>query len=170
MGNKGVDIIREACRVAGYDLLTVDAAQLPPGAQAQPQSWVRDNLYHRASVYICASEWEGTPNPALEALACGLPVISTRVGNMPELIVDGHNGFLVERSSASVAQALFKLKGLNPDELRKNALATIAQGWSWKQQSKKYDQMFRELKRRKLSGSSKTGSQQVNPQLSWSSL
>ena len=54
-------------------------------------------FYHSLDVYVCASRSEGTPNPCLEAAACGLPVITTAVGNMPELIRDGHNGFLVER-------------------------------------------------------------------------
>ena len=36
--------------------------------------------YSHIDVLICASESEGTPNPVLEALACGVPVISTHVG------------------------------------------------------------------------------------------
>ena len=47
------------------------------------------DFYHSLDVYVCASRSEGTPNPCLEAAACGLPVVTTRVGNMPELIRDG---------------------------------------------------------------------------------
>ncbi|MEO8601389.1 MAG: glycosyltransferase [bacterium] len=39
---------------------------------------------------------EGTPNPALEAAACGCTVVSTPVGTLPELIRDAANGYLVE--------------------------------------------------------------------------
>ena len=45
--------------------------------------------YDTGTVYVVASQFEGTPNPALEAASAGCVVVSTPVGNMPELIRDG---------------------------------------------------------------------------------
>ncbi|MGJ4844451.1 glycosyltransferase family 4 protein [Leifsonia sp. Le1] len=41
--------------------------------------------------------WEAQPLTIIEALACGVPVVAFRAGGMPDLIVDGENGFLVEQ-------------------------------------------------------------------------
>jgi glycosyltransferase involved in cell wall biosynthesis len=55
-------------------------------------------------IYVCTSDTEGFSNVLLEALACGKPVIATRVGGNSEIIIDGENGFLVPaRSPKSVA-------------------------------------------------------------------
>jgi glycosyltransferase involved in cell wall biosynthesis len=54
-----------------------------------------ERLYPALDVYICTSQSEGLSNVLLEAGACGLPVIATRVGGNAEIIVDGYNGFLV---------------------------------------------------------------------------
>lgn len=139
---KGLDIIQAACTKADVPLLYRDQAK---EKDTLSQEQLRDNYYRKASVYICASRWEGTPNPALEALACGLPVISTPVGNMPEILKEGHNGFFVERNVESIAGALRRLRDMDQIALRNNARNSVIDGWTWKQQTQKYAAMFREL-------------------------
>lgn len=58
-------------------------------------------------VFVLCSIGEGISNTILEAMASGLPVVATRVGGNPELVVDGSTGFLVEpRSPAALAAPL----------------------------------------------------------------
>lgn len=51
--------------------------------------------YQAADVYVHASRADTFPNAILEAMACGLPVIATAVGGIPEQVDDGKTGFLV---------------------------------------------------------------------------
>ena len=117
---------------------------------AREQTWRSQeemlDFYRSLDVYVCASRTEGTPNPCLEAAACGLPVVTTRVGNMPELIRDGENGFFVERDAADIAAKLRRLRddpGLR-ERLGRAARAT-AEPWDWRHQAARYDAMFREV-------------------------
>ncbi len=55
-------------------------------------------FYNSLDLYFVASRTETGPRPALEAAACGVPVISTDVGLIPELIDDGVDGFIVDRN------------------------------------------------------------------------
>lgn len=142
IGNKGLAIIKAACRLANVQLIIHDKAE---NDKIYTQEWIRDNIYTKASIYICASMWEGTPNPALEAMMCGLPVISTRVGNMPEIIIDGYNGYLTERDPVAIAHKLDLIKNKDIHFLSKNAIMSVKNGWTWSQQAIKYEHMFKDL-------------------------
>ena len=97
--------------------------------------------YNQGSIYVIASNTEGTPNPGIEAAACGCTVVSTRVGNMPELIVDGVNGYLCDTSLNSILQGVLKAVK-NQKMLAENMQETIKE-WDWKERSKQYYDFFR---------------------------
>jgi glycosyltransferase involved in cell wall biosynthesis len=57
----------------------------------------RDELahaYHALDVYLVTSRQEGGPKSVLESMATGVPLVTTRVGQAPDLVVDGENGLL----------------------------------------------------------------------------
>ena len=75
---------------------------------------------------LLTSAWENFPHTAVEALAAGVPVVSTAVGGVPEIVRDGLNGLLVPvGDSEAVAAAMARL--LHEDGLRQR-LATPASG------------------------------------------
>ncbi|MDI6704255.1 MAG: glycosyltransferase [bacterium] len=59
---------------------------------------------------VLPSVSEGLPNVILEAYACKKPVVATRVGGIPELVIDNHTGILVEpRNPADLSSAIIKI-------------------------------------------------------------
>lgn len=77
--------------------------KLPPEA-------VRQQLW-QADAFLLSSLSEGISNAALEAMACGLPVVSADCGGMSEVIQDGVQGFLCPvREPERLAQALLQLQ------------------------------------------------------------
>ncbi len=100
-------------------------------------------FYQSLHVYVCASRSEGASNPVLEAAACGLPVVTTAVGIMPELIRDGENGFFVRRDVEDIAGKLRRLRD-DPDlrERMGRAAREAVEAWDWRHHSCHYAAMF----------------------------
>jgi N-acetyl-alpha-D-glucosaminyl L-malate synthase BshA len=81
----------------------------------QPQSEIRDFL-SVADLFLLPSQSESFGLSALEAMACNVPVIATRVGGVPEVIEDGGCGYMFEIGDATgMAEAALRL--LNDDAL-----------------------------------------------------
>ena len=68
-----------------------------------------NDYYNSLDVYVCASEIEGTPNPVLEAMACGVPIISTDVGIVPEVFGPLQKEMIFERNIDALKSRLKKL-------------------------------------------------------------
>lgn len=74
------------------------------------------NLFRQATVFVLPSYGENLPYSLLEAMSVGLPVITTPVGAIPEIVEDGYNGFLVQPGD-SVALARRVIQLLNDPAL-----------------------------------------------------
>ena len=136
------EYIRPACEIAGAELIVNDrnyTDALPPDAMRA--------FYNQADVYLVASVIDGTPNPALEAASCGRPVIANRIGNMPEFIKDGHNGFLVDMNINKYAYQLKQLKENRRRcfEMGVNARNEILKDWTWEKVTENERKIFREV-------------------------
>ena len=97
------------------------AEKLNVKEQVQLPGWVdeihREKLLDEADIFTLPSYFEGLPMSILEAMSAGLPIVSTNVGGIPDIVADRHNGFLVDAGDISALSD--RLKTLIEDvELR----------------------------------------------------
>jgi glycosyltransferase involved in cell wall biosynthesis len=75
------------------------------------------SVYHEAAACVLTSDFEGTPNVLLEAMASGLPVVATNAGGVSGIVRHGQTGFLLEPDDLEgLAAALAEL--IKNSELR----------------------------------------------------
>ncbi len=101
--------------------------------------------YNSIDFYLCASWNEGTPNPALEAGASGVPIITTRVGNMPEIIKDGENGYFIEPTVESIVAQFDALRSMDSKSYENMSCAirkTIESNWTWSERIKNFQTAY----------------------------
>ncbi len=99
------------------------AAELGIGDRVRFAGWItgREKLdaFAAADVFVLPSHFEGFPNVVVEAMAAGLPVVTTPVGSVSDVIESGKNGLLVPvGDAAALAGAISRLAG-DPAERRR---------------------------------------------------
>jgi len=99
-----------------------------PGAQLSFVGPVKDpvSFYASLDAYVCTSLYESSPISVWQALSMSLPVISTRVGDVPSFILDGYNGYLIDKNPESLLSVLMTLfqSSTNLANLARNARNT----------------------------------------------
>lgn len=103
------------------------------------------NYYARIDLYVCPSKIEGTPNPVLESMACGVPVISTDVGVVSDAFGPLQKEWLLaERSQKALKEKLrkfyFERESLTRNLSNEN-LETIKK-WDWSIKSQNFKSFF----------------------------
>lgn len=111
-------------------------------------------LLHSADLFVLPSviaadgQMEGLPVALMEALACGVPVVTTRLSGIPELVVDGETGLLAEPGDAvGLADALARTLA-DPDAARyrcERGRARVVQGFDVRVSGRRMATLFREL-------------------------
>lgn len=100
------------------DRLRQDVANRGLSARSHFLGWQRDlvALYADLDVVVLSSINEGTPVALIEAMACGIPVVSTAVGGVPDLLKGGTRGGLVPPQDPA-ALAVAMNRALGPEAL-----------------------------------------------------
>lgn len=104
-----------------------------------------DKLMLGADVFVMSSKREGLPMVLMEAMACGLPVVSTNVGGISEIVKDHASGLLVEPGKPAImAQAIgnILLRSEVGAALGKQARKIIVEKYSLAATTKQYVQLY----------------------------
>ena len=142
----------------GVRLVALGGRTMPEGYQPLANSVIarpfeadprKVTLYYRAADALAhATRADNAPLSILESLACGLPVVASRVGGIPEYVEDGKTGLLVPPGEApALAAALRRViedRALAA-ELSRNGLAAARERYDLRSQARRYVEWYREL-------------------------
>ncbi|MER5543997.1 glycogen synthase [Streptomyces sp. NPDC002589] len=109
-------------------------------------------LLTRAAVFVCPSVYEPLGIVNLEAMACGTPVVASRVGGIPEVVDDGRTGLLVETGDgfeAGLARALDAVLG-DPVAARRMGRAgreRAAREFGWDTVARRTTALYEEIRK-----------------------
>lgn len=117
------------------------------GLPVQFTGWIPPiTMLRRADLFIYYSIHDNMPNAMLEALACGLPVLTNNVGAIPEMINSGQNGFIAQNDDIYI-ETLIKL--LTDFSLRRKigqaARQRVEKNFSWSEIVKRYIELYRQI-------------------------
>jgi len=105
--------------------------------------------YNIANMFMLPSVSEGLPTVLLEAASFGLPIIATNIHGIPDIVIHGKTGFLVNRENydqyAEYAERLIMNQSLTK-EMGENAKKHVASNFSWSKVVKKYENVYDEYR------------------------
>jgi glycosyltransferase involved in cell wall biosynthesis len=118
-------------------------------------------LHHGFDLFVQSSDYEGTPNSVLEAMAMETPVVATRAGGTAELIQDGVHGLLVTPGDAAVLAGAMELALAEPSATAQRSAAArrrVELEFSFDLRLKTVEAIYEQLLEEKLNRDSKGGS------------
>lgn len=108
----------------------------------------KERILAETDIFVLPSYKEGLPMSLLEAMAWGVVPVATRVGGIPEVIIDGYNGLLVDPGNkGQLLQAILKL-AQDPDlraTMSNNARETIATNYCIDAYAKRLLEIYSEM-------------------------
>lgn len=106
------------------------------------------DLHHAFDLFVQSSEYEGTPNSVLEAMAMSTPIVATDVGGTAELAEDGIHARLVPAGDVRVLQSVIQAVLDDPTGARARAVAArrrIEHDLSFAARTRRLEQVYEEL-------------------------
>ena len=101
----------------------------------------KQSLYSNATCLLFPIDWEEPFGLImLESLACGTPVVAFNRGSVPEIIVNGKNGFAVD-SFEEFLKAIIDAKNLDPQDCRKH----VEEFFSVEKMTDQYEMLYKKL-------------------------
>ncbi|MFN3158099.1 MAG: glycosyltransferase [Rubinisphaera brasiliensis] len=105
-------------------------------------------LMRRADLFVFPSRWEGMPNAILEAMAAGLPIVSTAVEGIDELLDDGESARITPCDDVTAMSTA--VEELLTDPAKQQAFAeaaqkTVRERFSWDQVAADYERLYARL-------------------------
>jgi len=111
-----------------------------------------EEILPMAELFILPSLWEGLPNALLEAMAAGKPVVATKVGGIPEIVVHGETGILIPpRDHDALAIAIIDLlqNRLKAKDMGEAARIRAGKRFSFYKMIEKTENLYQELLKEK---------------------
>ena len=103
------------------------------------------DYYGAVDILVLASSREGWANVLLEAMACGTPVVATRVWGTPEVVATKEAGMLIEaRTPNAIAKSVQRLIADYPDRA---LTRKYAEGFSWDETTKGQKKLFNKIRK-----------------------
>ena len=130
--------------------------------------WVVDKgslreIYRSADCFVNPSLYEGMPNVVLEAMACGLPVIASRVLGNDAVVRHGETGWLFDLSKPDAFRTALREMMADPgraSEMGKKGRAWVLNDFSWRKVAQAYADLFSRPAGRAPHGRSRSGADQ----------
>jgi glycosyltransferase involved in cell wall biosynthesis len=104
-------------------------------------------LLAECNIYILMSNNEGLPISIIEAMRVGLPIISTNVSGIPELIDEGYNGFLLNPDVKELTSLLKKLPEFDWEQMGRNSKKRFENEFTFERMEKEFCDMYDKLTR-----------------------
>jgi glycogen(starch) synthase len=140
-------------RIAAWDQAHGGYREGPLARHVHFVGWIRDlpllhAFYARSDVFVHATHYEGSSIVTIEAMGHALPIVATRAGGIPDKVVEGRNGFLVEpRDIAALCERIATVAG---DRDRRQAMGRESRSrvetlFSWERIAEETIAVYRSL-------------------------